>query len=198
MDVKLIRITEEPEEIIAMCYGICTNKAVPVENIPRWIKLGHLTPVESASATFLIEGISRACLAQITRHRLTSFSVKSQRYIDMAAQPQIVPETIAQSGLLSEYAKHLGSAQTLYQALIDKGVPKEDARMALPIATTTELFMTANFRQLRHMIKLRTHPSSQWEIREVFNKILAVMIDAAPNVFSDLSIERQKGENEYE
>lgn len=76
MDIRLLAITPEGEELVAKAYGICTNKTVPIKNIQKWIGLGHLTPIEHISATFLIERISRATLAQITRHRIASFSVK--------------------------------------------------------------------------------------------------------------------------
>ena len=111
----------------------------------------------------------------------------------MASQPEIVPDSIVKAGLLGEYGKHMGSSQYLYQAMIDGGVPKEDARMVLPISTTTELIMTMNFRAARHFIELRSSRHSQWEVRELANKILDILLEQAPNVFLDLSIERQQG-----
>jgi thymidylate synthase (FAD) len=186
MNVELLSITPSPEKLIARGYGVCTKKDVPVENIPRWVKLGHETPLEHAVSRFLIQGISRSCLAQLTRHRLASFSVESMRYVDMSAQGMVIPDSIVEAGLLSEYGKHLGSAQELYQAMIDEGVPKEDARMALPLATHTRLMMTANFREWRHVIKLRADKRAQWEIRELATRILELLDEHAPHVFADL------------
>jgi thymidylate synthase (FAD) len=71
--------------------------------------------------------------------------------------------------------------------MLDNGVPKEDARMVLPLATMTNLIMTANFREWRHIIGLRTSSAAQWEIRELANKALDILIKQASNVFSDLS-----------
>lgn len=187
MKIELWRMTPEPENLIAEAYGICTNKNVPVENIPKWIKMGHESPLEHCVATFLIEGISRSCLAQLTRHRLASFSVQSMRYVDMFETGQTVPESIRTTGMLDNYALHMADSQDLYELLLNNGVPKEDARMVLPLATHTTLLMTANFRELRHIIRIRTHSSAQWEIRELANKILDILVEAAPNVFSDLS-----------
>jgi thymidylate synthase (FAD) len=187
MKVQLLRITPDAEELIAAAYGTCTNKIVVPENIQKWVKLGHESPLEHAVATFHIKGISRACLAQLTRHRLASFSVESMRYVDMSAQGQVVPDSIVKACLLNTYGKHMGSAQTLYQDMLDNGVPKEDARMVLPLATMTNLIMTANFREWRHIIGLRTSSAAQWEIRELANKALDILIKQASNVFSDLS-----------
>ena len=186
MNVELLRITENAEALICKAYGTCTNKVVPVENVQKWVLLGHTSPLEHCVATFHIKGISRACLAQLTRHRLASFSVQSMRYVDMSEQPQVVPNSILEAGLLSEYAKHLGSAQDIYQAMIDKDVPKEDARFVLPLATTTNLLMTANFREWRHVINLRTDKSAQWEIRGLVGQIFWLLYAVAPNVFEDL------------
>ena len=177
MEVKLIRITEEPEELIARCYAICQGRdTIPQENIQEWIRRGHLSPIESASASFLIEEISRSCLAQLTRHRLTSFSVESMRYVGMEENGYVTPDSIKNGlveGGLSIPGAYRGMIEVLYhiyEDMIEQGIPKEDARMILPLATHTRLIMTANFRQLRHMIKLRTDKSAQWEIQELFNE----------------------------
>ena len=83
MRVELIGFTPSAAEVIAKSYGTCTNKHVPVTRIQKWIGMGHESPIEHAIATFSIEGISRSCLAQLTRHRLASFSVESMRYCDI-------------------------------------------------------------------------------------------------------------------
>ena len=99
LKVELLRYTPEPEEIVAMgaklCYtssdldelkeGIQKKDQGPFVN--KLLSMGHLSPVEHASFTFGIEGVSRSLLAQITRHRIASFSVKSQRYVGNKAVP---------------------------------------------------------------------------------------------------------------
>lgn len=188
MKVNLWRVTDAAEALIAEAYGICTNKNVPVKNIPKWIKMGHESPLEHASATFLIEGISRACLAQLTRHRLASFSVQSMRYVNVGRNEAIFPSSISVDDDSSWhlYKRFLAHAQSVYKQLMDSGVPKEDARMVLPLATTTNLFMTANFREWRHVIKLRTNLRAQWEIRALAGQIFWALYDVAPHVFGDI------------
>jgi len=68
------------------------------------------------------------------------------------------------------------------------GIPREDARFVLPIGTQTRLVMTANFRELRHIIKLRGSKAAQWEVRQVAKRLLEIMREEAPNVFGDLEV----------
>ena len=161
---------------------------MPIENIPKYIKMGHLSPIEHASATFRIEGISRACLSQLTRHRLASYSVESMRYCDVSENVIVMPDSMRNADLLDKhlYFDAIEYAIATYQNLIDSGIPREDARFVLPLGITTNLLITANFRQLRHMIQLRTAPSAQWEIRQLFEKILDIMIEQSPIIFKDL------------
>lgn len=92
--VVLLTYTQNPAQTIAMsaklCYSDATiadlKKGVDESDVgkflSRLVTMGHLSPFEHASFTFGIEGVSRSFLAQVTRHRIASFSVKSQRYVD--------------------------------------------------------------------------------------------------------------------
>lgn len=200
LNVELLAITPNSEQIIAQAYGICTGKeTIQLASIQKWINAGHLSPVEHASATFLISGISRACMSQLTRHRLASFSVRSMRYTDSKLQPFVMPETIASDYYLK--IKTIGlvrKAQELYAKMQEHNIPNEDARFVLPIATTTNLIMSANFREWRHVFELRCSKHAQWEIRELCMKMLEILYDECPNVFCDLclSADTDKGRNE--
>ena len=188
MKVELLSITPNAESLIASAYGICTGKdTIPLENIQKWIKRGHLSPIEHASASFLIDGISRSCLAQITRHRLSSFSVQSMRYCDVSKNDIIMPDSIKDD----EYARVLflakvKSLRETYKILTKIGIPKQDARYVLPIGTTTKLIMSSNFRQWRTVIEQRCNKAAQWEIRQVCIHILELLYRESPNVFQDL------------
>ena len=94
-NVKLLRYTPAPEELVAMAGKLCYSPAslddlqerIETHDQSKYLKkltdMGHLSPIEHASFTFGIEGVSRSLLAQITRHRIASFSVQSQRYVAM-------------------------------------------------------------------------------------------------------------------
>lgn len=194
MRVELLAITPNAEELIARAARIShrsEDKASPEadrELIKKLIRLGHESVLEHASATFLIEGISRSCLAQLTRHRLASFTVESMRYCDVTDNGVVVPPTIT-GNAQDKFARITDEAVNAYMELVSMGVPREDARFVLPLGTTTRLIMTANFRELRHIIRLRGKRAAQWEIRQLVAEILRILQAHAPTVFGDLMVE---------
>lgn len=190
LNVELLAITGEPEALIARCARVShRSEGSGIESdrklIRKLIELGHDSVLEHAVATFEISGISRACANQLTRHRLASFVQESQRYVDVGDRPLIRPPTFSAEGW-AEAEKVFAAAQALYADLVARGVPKEDARFVLPIGAETRLVMTANFRELRHILRLRLHRSAQWEIRELARRMLTILQEHAPSVFEDL------------
>lgn len=175
MKVTLLAITENAESLIAMAARVSRrgdHKLTATDEdrllIGRLIRDGHESVLEHASATFLIEGISRCCLAQLTRHRLASFTVETQRRDRVGGYqiPDFVhPRSVEKCGAMIKADEVAYACIAAYDALIKEGVPAEDARYYLPQGVTTRLVMTANFREWRHIIKLRTAPDAQWEIR---------------------------------
>ncbi|MBC7222193.1 FAD-dependent thymidylate synthase [Candidatus Bipolaricaulota bacterium] len=191
MRVELLFITPEAENLIARCARI-SHKSVgkgPEDDrrlIRKLIKLGHESVLEHAHATFEISGISRACANQLTRHRLASFVQESQRYVEVQENELVRPPTFSEEDW--ERAKKLfQEAMDLYRFLLGKGVPKEDARFVLPLGIETRLVLTANFRELRHILRLRLSPAAQWEIREVAKRMWEILYAHAPSCFEDLS-----------
>lgn len=186
--VRLLEITSNAEKLIAKAYGICTNKGeIPVKNIKKWMGLGHLTPVEHASATFEIAGISRSCSHQLVRHRLASISQQSQRYVEMSDPKWIIPFSIlANKEAVSVWIKTIEQLKEAYYKMLQLGIKKEDARFLLPNAAETSMIWTANFRELRHVFQLRISPHAQWEIRDLCVRILALVHPISPNVFGDI------------
>jgi thymidylate synthase (FAD) len=194
MHVELWQITEDPEILIARCARVSRgkNEAISLgearELIRKLITLGHESVLEHAFATFYVSGISRVCMAQITRHRLASFTVESQRSVQPKGE-LIVPASVkgAQDERLKELIGiYLDNARLIYDVLVLSGVPKEDARYFLPQAVTTSLVVSANFREWRHILRLRTAPEAQWEIRELCAKIGNILLEKAPSVFEDI------------
>jgi thymidylate synthase (FAD) len=155
--------------------------------IQRRIEEGHESIIEHASASFEISGISRACSHQLVRHRLASFSQESQRYVDMSDPEWVVPPEIASDPEASAiWATALQHTQEAYRLLRDRGITKQDARFLLPNATATRLVMSANFRELLHIFRLRISPQAQWEIRELGVRMLEAVYPYAVNVFGPL------------
>ena len=192
MKVTLLWHTPHPQQEIARAAGMTRGRpeveegANVSEYIRRLIERGHDSVLEFASAAFLIERISRACLAQLTRHRLSSFAVLSHRHVPAAPEFVTPPSIAADPELKERFDEAASRCFSLYRELIDRGVRKEDARYVLPQALATSLIMAANFRQWRRILRLRLDPSAQWEIRELCGLILDELLKIAPAVFEDL------------
>ena len=194
MKVTLITHTPEPEKLVAasakLCYSaasIANLAAIEADKAAEFIgKLpeAHQSPFEHVSFTFGIEGVSRAMLAQITRHRIASFSVQSQRYVEMGHFGYVIPQTIAENDeALDEYQHLMCLVRIVYNKLIELGIPAEDARFVLPNACDTRMIVTMNTRELLHFFSLRCCQRAQWEIRAVANEMLRLCKEVAPSLF---------------
>lgn len=167
MNVEIIAATRRPLDVISQCAGICYGKNdVKHSRVANCYNAQHMSVLEHASATFRIEGISRACLAQLTRHRLASYSVESQRYCRVDTNGDdwyVMPPSIDAVGfenVMEHCAKAYSDAVTFF-------VKPEDARYMLPNATKTNLAVTMNVRELFSFLDLRQDKHAQWEIREM-------------------------------
>jgi thymidylate synthase (FAD) len=210
MQVRLIAITRYlggadstahgAEALIEHAGRICYRsqaKGTP-ESTARFIRKrvqeGHESIIEHGCASFEISGISRACSHQIVRHRLASYSQESQRYVDMSNPEWVVPADIAADPeALAIWTDSLAQIQEAYRRLRARGIKKEDARFLLPNAAATRLIMTANFRELLHLFRIRIAPDAQWEIRQVCVRMLEAAYEQAPSVFG--AIRRQLRED---
>lgn len=185
MKVTLIHSTECPEEVCGLAAAVCTDSGKPDRALKHAVESGHTSVLEHAVFTFQIEGISRACLAQLTRHRLASFDVQSQRYVKLDDPELIVPDTVLQSDLAEEAFECMLQSMRMYRKLLDAGVPAEDARYVTPQAVTTKLMMTMNARELLHFFSLRTCNRAQWEIRQMADEMLKICRKYAPGIFGN-------------
>lgn len=190
MKVTLENDLSKSEELIERAARVC-YASEPKGNrgkfLQKLIQAGHGSILEHASATFLVEGISRACSHQLVRHRIASYSQRSQRYVNEDGFEYIIPESVANDPpCLAGFYEVMRVLQKAYQVMIDSGVPKEDARFVLPNACCTTIMVTMNFRELRHFFTVRCNPKSQWEIRQLAWTMLCICMTHAPNVFTDL------------
>lgn len=221
MKVRLLAHTPEPEKLIAAAAKNCYS-AVDVDGVLDGLTeektesflqmltdIGHESPIEHASFSFAIEGVSRSLLAQLTRHRIASFSVQSQRYVKENGFAYVVPPEIAGIPEAREiFVRAMESDQKTYEALsarlfdkhfralCDDGVPEpkarrqaekqaiEDARYVLPNACATRIVMTANARALQNFFRLRCCARAQWEIRALAEEMYRLVYAVAPTLFS--------------
>ena len=154
------------------------------------VEKGHGSVLEHCCFTFAIDGISRACSHQLVRHRIASYSQQSQRYVRGDKFGYVIPEKIAKDEeLLGEYERYMRDTMDFYKYMVEnKGVPKEDARYILPNATTTNIVVTMNARELLHFISLRSSKRAQWEIRELAQEMLRQLKEVAPVIFGSVEI----------
>lgn len=196
MEALLLCHTPEPETAIALAGRLCYSDsdilslkdAVQGKSesfVQKLISMGHLSPIEHASFTFAAQGVSRALLAQITRHRIASFSVQSQRYVKKDALDYIVPPSIKALGEEAElkYIEQIQQCESFYQYWLSEGIPAEDARFLLPNAAETRMVYTMNARELMHFFSLRCCNRAQWEIRALAWAMLGMCIREAPALF---------------
>ena len=185
MNVTLIRYTPEPDKLCGEAAAICTGyTGDPLKALRGALESGHESVAEHAGFTFRIEDVSRVLLAQLTRHRLASFSIQSQRYC--GADPDIVlPFSMADGELVDEIVGARRAVDRLYNKAVRLGVPAEDARYFTFQAGITSLVMTMNARELRHFFSLRCCNRAQWEIRELAWRMLEEVCVVAPELFKD-------------
>lgn len=223
MRVTLLEHTPQPERLIAAAAKLCYSpsdadsimEGLTPEKTEKFLatltEMGHESPIEHAVYTFAVDGVSRSLLAQITRHRIASYSVQSQRYVKIkegafsfVTPPEIAcdPEADAryQAFMRDCYQTYLALADRLqarhFKTLTEQGVPEkaaqrqaekmaiEDARYVLPNACETKLVVTMNARSLYNFFRLRCCNRAQWEIRELAWQMLRLCREASPTLFA--------------
>ena len=204
LKVTLLTHTPDPEKTCALAARTCYS-ALDAEGLRetvtqkdqgaflrRILASGHTSVLEHASFTFFVEGVSRALLAQVTRHRIASFSVQSQRYVSLAEGfGYIVPPRIKALGeeAEAEFARQMEQMQIWYadwQEKLGSGEgSNEDARFVLPNACETHITLTMNCRELLHFFSLRCCNRAQWEIRAMAADMLRQCKQIAPVIFEN-------------
>lgn len=185
MKVKLIRHTPDPDSVCGIAAALCTGwEGDPLKALRGALNRGHESVSEHAAFTFMIEDVSRSLLAQLTRHRIASFSVQSQRYCGIPHNV-VIPESIksADSHVWDCFMDAISTSHDAYDYLVAHGIPDEDARMVAPEGETTSLVMTMNGRELRHFFWLRCCNRAQWEIRHLADIMLEEVSVVAPELF---------------
>lgn len=198
MEVRLISCVKE--DVANLATERCRS-GEPFESMPqkdvldKAIHSGHTAVMEFVDYVFAIDGISRSCLAQLTRHRMASFCVMSQRHADMGDFKYVMPESIENSDqeiwsmyssdmrdMSSAYDELMRVISQFYKSMVNSGIPMEDARYILPNACTTNVIMKINARSLANFLSLRMCNKAQWEIRELADKIYRIVSKETPIV----------------
>lgn len=220
--VVLLAHTPNPETTVAaaakLCYSSSTIEGIREGLTPEktasfvemLAEIGHESPIEHVSFTFGVEGISRACTHQLVRHRIASYSQKSQRYVNEDSFEYVIPpevekipeakeEFIRQMKMIDDGYKQLAELLTAKhtESFIAEGFDEktalqrakkkaiEDARFLLPNACETKIVVTMNARSLMNFFRHRCCNRAQWEIKEVADQMLKLVLEVAPNLFKN-------------
>lgn len=189
--VNLISYPENPLKVIYLACRTCYSADYPIniweaeadeekmlKLVKKVLSSGHHSTIEHCHYVFTISGVSRACTHQLVRHRLMSFSQKSQRYVTEKGQFEyITPKTIQKAGMEAEYKEFMQKTSGFYAKMIEAGIPAEDARFALPNAATSSLVASLNLRELIHVANIRLCTNAQLEIRTLLNKMCALVAE---------------------
>lgn len=220
MKVTLLAHTPDPEKLAAtaakLCYsssdigslrdGLTEEKTESF--IDMLVSVGHESVMEHVSFTFGIEGISRACSHQLVRHRIASYSQKSQRYVNENGFEFVTPPEIeAEPNAKAEFDRMINEISESYSRIADilteshtkrfiaegmdeksavskaRKLANEDARFILPNACETKIVVTMNVRSLFNFFRHRCCNRAQWEIRAVANEMLKLCLQTAPHIF---------------
>lgn len=218
--VTLLSHTPDPIKQVAAAAKLCYSpvgvselqEKITDESAERFVhmlsEIGHESPIEHAVFTFAIEGVSRSLLAQITRHRIASYSVQSQRYVDASMFEYVTPPAIEKDPeALRIFKESMEAQQRAYDqlsAILAKNEQRElqaagmapeeaaakakktaieDARFVLPNACATKMVVTMNARSLLNFFRHRCCLRAQWEIRRLAEDMLKLAYEAAPSLF---------------
>lgn len=168
LTVRIENYTPEPVKTIAKAAALCYNSKPSKKIVEHCIKSGHLAVTEFADFIFRVDGLSRISSQQLTRHRIASFTQRSQRYVDEDGAMVIIPPSIQNNPqALQIYNDTVETSMVGYSRLTELGIPKEDARFLLINGVETKLYFKFNFRELMHFCGIRLCSRAQWEIRKM-------------------------------
>lgn len=189
-----VEIAKHIEKAIRNCYkseDLTTDESYKVL-IKKILDSHHYSTIEHFSITVRVI-CSRACMSQWTRHRLMSFSIESQRFINYSRNKfgseitfikPVEYESWSDTQKLL-FDDGLVESESRYMELIKAGLKAQDARNLLPNACKTEMVVTGNLRVWRDFLLKRTEKAAQGEIRFLANEILNQFKQEIPVIFED-------------
>ena len=171
--------------------------------IKRIIKAGHESVLEHSLLSVEFYNVSISFTHQLVRHRLASYTQQSTRYVDKRDSFKfIIPPDIDKDELISltlpvENSHHVEDIyltieewielnKQIYSKLRERGYKQDSVKLFLPTGTTTNIVVSANYREWRHIFKLRTAPDAHSEIRKVMKELLKEVKKIIPVIFDDI------------
>jgi thymidylate synthase (FAD) len=162
------------------------NEAEDSRLVRALVNSRHWSQLEYANYVFVVSGVSRSFTHQLVRHRMASFSQRSQRYVEEREFSSVVPKSVEENEVAcKKFEETIDVISSAYSDLIQLGVPKEDARYLLPNACSSVIGFQMNARELlSSFFRERLCERAQSEIRDVAKEMLRLVYPTAPNIFS--------------
>lgn len=178
--IKLIRHTENPEELLKESFGKCYQTDVNINTVIKHLK--HESVLEHVVFTFDIK-CSRIAHLQFVRHRIASYTSQSHRYTEPTAEDlyYFIPSSFPDE-LLDEWESDMKYQYNIYRKWREKGLKKEDARYHLPDSTAINFQVTMNLRSILNFLALRTDSHAQEEIKELAYSMENIVMRTMPNL----------------
>ena len=206
MKVELISYSNLGEKVCGIGARTCTSDHIPTKEddtskaLRSALSSDHDSILEHFTMTFAVSGVSRALTHQLVRHRMASYSQQSQRYVNMDEFEYVTPASMDgrviadydffrnRNGYVPVREMYMDIMEYLkecYRRMVDAGIPEEDARYILPNACCTNIIVTVNARELKHIAEERMCARAQWEIRELVMEMVKQAKEVAPTLFAD-------------
>ena len=198
MNVKLVSYTPYPDRLVYNAMRACAGKDLEIEVHPMGFPVPqvqaylinqaldskHMSVLEHINFTFYIEGISRVCSHQLVRHRHASYSQRSAR--KQHDVKYVIPDSVKNEEVgLFAYVQEK-EANSIYEHMVEHGVPAEDARYYRLGGEETSLLMTVNGSSLYNIAEVRMCTHAQWEIRALVTQMVDLVKKVAPISMSRL------------
>ena len=192
------------------CHANTDKPFVPSEVLKRIIKAGHESILEHITLTYSVKKLSRACLQELARHRHISLSVESTRHtlkekidgkaIDIAPPEKLVGIKLGMTSFNGDKRESFSPPEIMTGIImyIVKEFPEisnDELKYLIPELFTTNLILTTNVRELRHIVKLRTAPAALNEFRVLAYSLFDVMPEQFKYLVEDCVYKEEKGEN---
>jgi thymidylate synthase (FAD) len=186
----LLSHTPDPEVLLERAGRTCykSEDKITPESAPKFVEMickrQHESVLEHASATILFT-TDRGITHELVRHRIASFSQESTRYVNYYKKGEI--RVVKPLGMNDEqtdlWHAAMNMAEGFYNRMISHGCPPEVARDVLPTCTAADIVTTANFREWRHILRMRTSKAAHPKIREMMEAARMLLLTIAPTVF---------------
>jgi len=202
---EIVSVTPHPLRLIEMAGRTCYRsepRGKAADFVRRLVEKGHESVIEHAVATIALT-TDRGVTHELVRHRLASYSQESTRYCTYRGEIEFVLPVwceVLRPGRYSTDSSELLElpetercwavamllAEELYHRLLKHGWRAEQARAVLPNSLATRIVVTANMREWRHILKLRTSAAAHPQMRDLMLKVLALLKEKTPVLFDDI------------